>query len=150
MQAAYGGNPSRLYLAQRINSASAEELAAMLLEGAQRHLLEAVKAIQRKDHLAKARHMQRVSEIMQKLMGMLNPEADSQLVNRLHGIYIWWVKEMFEGSRKNRPEQIERVVRQMTQMRNGWTELSSRGKGPAMDPAGHGQARAFGAEGLVG
>ena len=149
MQAAYGGNQTRVYLAQRINSASAEELTAMLLEGAQRFLLEAVKAIQNKDLQAKARHLQRVSEIMQKLLGMLNPEADRALVDKLHGIYIWWIKEMFEGSRYNRSEQIERVVRQMGFMRQGWVELSARG-GATPDPSSNPSAAEFTVEGLVG
>ena len=143
MQAAYGGNPTRLYLAQRINSASAEELTAMLLEGAQRFLLEAVKAMHANDLRTKARHIQRVSEIMQKLLGMLNPEGDRKLVNKLHGIYIWWIKEMFEGSRKNRPEQIEQVIRQMADLRSGWVELSAR-------QAGAPQETEFSVEGLVG
>ncbi|MDR3670816.1 MAG: flagellar export chaperone FliS [Holophaga sp.] len=143
MQAAYGGNPTRIYLAQRINSASAEELASMLLEGAQRFLLEAVKAIHANDLRAKAQHLQRVSQIMQKLLGMLNPEADRALVDKLHGIYIWWIKEMFEGSRKNRPEQIERVVRQMAAMRSGWEELSKRQSGSPKEAE-------FSVEGLVG
>jgi flagellin-specific chaperone FliS len=39
------------------------------------------------------------------------------VVDKLHGIYIWWIKEMFEGSRKNRPEQIETVIHQMDDLR---------------------------------
>jgi len=148
MQAPYGGNPTRLYLAQRINSASSEELVAMLLEGAQRFLLEAVKAIHAKDLRTKARHLQRVSEIMQKLLGMLNPEGDRALVDKLHGIYIWWIKEMFEGSRCNRPEQIEQVVRQMEAMRSGWAELAARqARDGQSEPR---PAAAFSVEGLVG
>jgi len=145
MQAAYGGNPTRLYLAQRINSASSEELVAMLLEGAQRFLLEAVKAIHAKDLRTKARHLQRVSEIMQKLLGMLNPEGDKTLVDKLHGIYIWWIKEMFEGSRFNQPEQLEQVVRQMAAMREAWALLATRAQRMSVPV----QAQ-FSLEGLVG
>jgi flagellar biosynthetic protein FliS len=145
----YRGNQANPYLAQRVNSASPEELAAMLLGGAERFLLQAVAAIQRKDHLEKARLMTRVSAIMQRLLGMLNPEADRQLVNRLHGIYIWWIKEMFDGSRYNRPESIERVVRQMSWMRASWEELSRRqtvGAQAADAPV----ESSFSVEGLVG
>ena len=74
---------------------------------------------------------------------MLNPEAEPKLVNRLHGIYIWWIKEMFEGSRRNQPEQIELVVRQMAALRSGWEELSARRvKAQAIAP--------LSVEGLVG
>jgi flagellar protein FliS len=143
MQPAYGGNQANSYLAQRINSASPEEMAALLLGGAERFLLQAVAAIQRNDIREKARLLTRVSEIMQKLLGMLNPEGEKELVDRLHGIYIWWIKEMFEGSRKNQPAQIEQVVRQMTALRSGWEELDAR---QGRIPAGS----AFTAEGLVG
>jgi len=143
MHPAYGGNHANSYLAQRISNANPEELAGMLLGGAERFLTQAVAAIRREDHTEKARLLSRASEVMQRLLTMLNPEGDHQLVDRLHGIYIWWIKEMFEGSRRNRPEQIELVVRQMAALRSGWEELSAR------------QARAQAAlplpvEGLVG
>jgi flagellar protein FliS len=117
MQNAYGRSQTNAYMVQRIENSTAEELAAMLLEGAEKFLNQAVDAIRRKEHLEKARMLNRTSKIMNHLLGMLNPEADRSVVNRLHGIYIWWIKEMFEGSRYNRPEQIETVVKQMDDLR---------------------------------
>jgi flagellar biosynthetic protein FliS len=117
MQNPYAAKQTGAYLAQRIDAASAEELAAMLLEGAERFLGQAATAIRRKDNMEKARLLNRAAKIMNHLLGMLNPEADRNVVDRLHGIYIWWIKEMFEGSRKNRPEQIETVIRQMDDLR---------------------------------
>jgi flagellar biosynthetic protein FliS len=126
MYPAYAGNQANSYLAQRVATASAEDLAALLLGAAERFLTQAVAAIGRRDHTEKARLLSKTSKIMQKLLDMLNPEAEKTLVDRLHGIYTWWVKEMFEGSRHNRPEQIEAVVRQMAALRSGWEELSTR------------------------
>jgi len=126
MHAASGGHQANSYLAQKINSAGPEELTAMLLAGAERFLTQATAAIRRRDYMEKARLLTRASDIMQMLVSLLNPEGDQALVNRLHGIYIWWIKEMFEGSRKDRPEQIEQVVRQMAALRSGWEELSVR------------------------
>ena len=145
MHNGYGKNPTRAYLAQRIDTASPEELAAMLLEGAERFLLQAAAAIRRNEIMEKARLVDRVSQIMQKLLGMLNPDADRQLVDKLHGIYIWWIKEMFEGSRFNQPEQLEQVVRQMEAMREAWAQLATR---PQRMPVPV-QAQ-FSLEGLVG
>ena len=144
MRPASGGYPANSYLAQRINSASPEELTAMLLAGAERFLTQATAAIRRRDRLEKARLLHRGSEIMQSLLGMLNPEGDPALVNRLHGIYIWWIKEMFEGSRSEKPEQIERVVRQMGVLRSAWEELDARQGRPQA------AAAPFTVEGLVG
>lgn len=124
MHDAYGRNQVNAYMVQRIENATAEELAAMLLAGAQKFLTQAVDAIHRKDHMEKARMLDRTSKIMNHLLGMLNPEADRSVVNRIHGIYIWWVKEMFEGSRYNRPEQIETVVKQMDDLRRQYSLCS--------------------------
>jgi flagellar protein FliS len=146
MYPAYGGNRANNYLAQRVNSASAEELAAMLLSGAERFLREAGAAIRRKDYQEKARLVNRGSEIVQALVGMLNSEGEPELVNRLHGIYLWWIKEMFEASMKDRAEQLDPVLRQMASLRGAWEELNARqarNPVPAALPA-------FSVEGLVG
>ena len=45
MNHGYGGNHANSYLAQRINSASPEELAGMLLGGAERFLTQAAAAV---------------------------------------------------------------------------------------------------------
>lgn len=130
MQKPYGGYQANAYLAQRIDNASAEELAAMMLEGSERFLRQAMTAIQRNDNAEKGRMLDKTAKIMQRLLGMLNtdPAADQALVQRIHGIYIFWIKEMFEGSRTNRPEQIERVVTQMSMMRDAWTQVDARQK----------------------
>lgn len=150
MYPAYGGNQANTYLAQRINSASAEELATMLLAGAERFLREAGAAIRRKDYMEKARLVNRSSEIVQALVGMLNTEAEAQLVDRLHGIYIWWIKQMFEASMHDRAELLDPVLRQMASLRGAWEELSARqvrAQAPALPAAPIGT---FTVEGLVG
>ena len=139
----YGRTPANAYLIQRIENASTEELAAMLLEAAQRFLTQGAAAIRRNEIMEKARLVDRASKIMNQLLGMLNPEADRTLVNKLHGIYIWWIKEMFEGCRMNRPEQLEAVVRQMDAMREGWAQLANQAKATRA-------ADDFSLEGMVG
>jgi flagellar biosynthetic protein FliS len=143
MHHAYGGTQANSYLAQRLISASPEEQAALLLGAAERFLTQAADAIRRRDLKEKTRLVSRVSQIMQKLLGMLNPEGERELVDRLHGLYIWWIKEMNEACRKDRPEQMALVARQMTFLRSGWEDLSARQmKLPAAVP--------FTVEGLVG
>jgi flagellar protein FliS len=147
MQTTYGGKQAGTYLAQRINSATPEELAAMLLEGAQRFLTQAAAAIRQGDIPARGRLVNRASLIMDELLSMLNAEDGGEVVDKLHGIYIWWIKEMFEGSRSGQPERLERVIRQMAAMRAGWEELGNT-RNPAQIQA---QAQpAFFMEGLVG
>lgn len=154
MQNGYGGKQANNYLAQRINGATSEELAALLLEGACRFLLQAAAAIRRQDRAERTRLVNRVSLIMDELLSMLNPEG-GEVVDKLHGIYIWWIKELFEGSRADQPERLEGIVRQMVAMRAGWEELSQNNRrAQVQDPARQFAAApaqpGFTVEGLVG
>jgi len=151
MQNGYGGRQANNYLAQRINGATPEELTALLLEGACRFLHQAASAIRRRDRLERARLVNRVSLILDELLSMLNSEEGGEVVDRLHGIYIWWIKELFEGSRLDQPERLEAVARQMTAMRGGWEQLGARERQAAASvPAQAAVSSGFSFEGLVG
>jgi len=162
MQNGYGGGKQASnYLAQRINGATPEELAAMLLEGAVRFLHQAAAAIKRRDIPERARLVNRVSLILDELLSMLNSEEGGEVVDRLHGIYIWWIKELFDGARLNQPERLEAITRQMVAMRSGWEQLATKerqaklrqGAGAPAGAAAQASAPApasFKVEGLVG
>lgn len=147
MQMGYANRQVNAYLLQRINSATPEELAAMLLEGAQRFLRQAAESIRAGDAQAKTRLVNRASLIMDELLTMLNQDA-GELADRLHGIYIWWIKEMFEASRQDQPEPLERVVRQMGTIREGWEQLSARSKG--FQPQAAAPGAGFAPQSMVG
>lgn len=147
MQMGYANRQVNAYLLQRINSASPEELAAMLLEGAQRFLRQAAESIRAGDAQAKATLVNRASLIMDELLNMLNQDA-GELAERLHGIYIWWIKEMFEASRKGEPEPLERVARQMGTIREGWEQLSARTK--SFQPQAAAPGAGFAPQSMVG
>jgi len=51
----------------------------------------------------------RVSLIMDELVSMLNVEEGGDTVDKLHGIYIWWIKEIFDASRRMETERLERI-----------------------------------------
>jgi flagellar protein FliS len=124
MQPAYGGNAADQYLAQRIAGASPEQLAVLLLEGAQRFLVQAISAMQKRDVPAKARFVNRVSAIVEELTVQLNYEAGGELVTNLTRLYEWWLNELFEGSQNNQVERLERVGRQMSELRSTWEEFA--------------------------
>lgn len=123
MQPGYGGNATEQYLAQRINGASAEQLVVMLLEGGQRFLGQAIAAMAKRDIPAKARLVNRVSAIIEELMVRLNHEEGGDLVANLSRLYEWWLNELFEGSQNNQSDRLERVHRQMGEVRASWEEL---------------------------
>lgn len=123
MQPAFGGNATSQYLTQRINGATPEQLIVILLEGGQRFLGQAIAAMVQRDIPAKARLVNRVSAIIEELMVRLNHEEGGELVANLTRLYEWWLNELFEGSQNNQPERLERVHRQMGEIRLTWEEL---------------------------
>jgi flagellar protein FliS len=122
-----GGAAANKYLAQQVNGASPEHLVFMLLEGAQRFLIQAEAALRRRDIPARARLVNRVSSIIEELAIRLNHEEGGELVDNLTRVYDWWLKELFEASQKNQVERLERIERQIGQMKNAWADLERRG-----------------------
>ena len=114
------------YLLQRIESASPEQLHAMLLEAGQKFLIHAIDAMNANDLPAKARHFSRVTEIIIELSGRLNQEQGGELVANLTRIYSWWIDVLFDASQKNLPEPLQVVQKQMGEMRASWEELHHR------------------------
>jgi flagellar protein FliS len=139
----FGGKPAQQYLTQRINGATPEQLVAMLLEGAQRFLAQAIVALRSRDIAGKAKLVNRVSAIIEELAVRLNHEEGGEVVENLTRIYEWWLKELFEASQKNQPERLEFIGHQMADLKSTWDLVSQR-QSAAMAPM------AFTAEGLVG
>ena len=125
MNQSYGKAASN-YLIQEINGSSPEHVMFMLLEGAQRFLLQAVVAIKRRDITTRARMVNRVSAIVEELAVRLDHEGGGELVLNLTRIYDWWLKELFEASQKNQAERLEAVERQIADMKTAWAELDQR------------------------
>lgn len=144
MQPPYGNAASDQYLLQKISGSTQEQLVSMLLEGAQRFVGQAILAMERRDIPAKARAINKASAIVEELAVWLNHEAGGDLVENLTRIYDWWLNELFEGAQTNQPERLERVQRQMGEIRATWDELQQRGQGASGPKTG------LGADGVVG
>jgi flagellar secretion chaperone FliS len=123
MQAYGGGKAADQYLIQRIQGASPEMLAALLLEGGQKFVNLALVAMKNRDIPGKARYVNRTSDIIEELSTWLNQEEGGEVVVNLMRIYDWWMNELFEGAQQNQPERLELIGRQMGEMRGTWEEL---------------------------
>ncbi|BDU74977.1 flagellar export chaperone FliS [Mesoterricola silvestris] len=122
----YGGAAANQYLMQQINGATPEHIMFMLLEGAQKFLIQAVAAIRRRDIATRARMVNRVSSIVEELAIRLDHEGGGELVTNLTRIYDWWLKELFDASQKNQAERLEVLERQIAEMKAAWAELDQR------------------------
>jgi flagellar protein FliS len=120
------GKAASNYLIQEISGSSPEHIMFMLLEGAQRFLLQAVVAIKRRDITTRARMVNRVSSIVEEMAVRLDHEGGGELVLNLTRIYDWWLKELFEASQKNQADRLEIVERQIAEMKAAWADLDQR------------------------
>ena len=114
---------SNQYLFQRVMGASQVQLVALLLEGGQRFLFQAVQALDRKDYEAKARHTNRVLAIIEELTNRLDVENGGGLAQNLQGLHRWWSSEILEASRTKDVKRLEEVHRQMGEIRQAWEQL---------------------------
>jgi flagellar protein FliS len=120
---------SDTYLLQRISGASPEQLCVLLLEGAQRFLLQAVQATKSRNIADKARYVNRVSAIIEELSVQLNHDEENELAANLSRIYEWWMSQLFEASRNNEAEKFEMIYSQIDSIKATWEELIKRSHG---------------------
>jgi flagellar protein FliS len=133
------------YLLQRINSASPEQLVALLLEGAQRFLSQAVQAIGRRDVATRAKSVNRASAIVEELMVRLNHEDGGEAVQNLVRLYEWWSHEMFEASTRSDANRLEKISQQMGELKATWEQLHLQRTSGRPNPS-----TSLSAEGMVG
>ena len=110
------------YLAQRLATASPEQLVAILLEGGQKYLRLALDAMKANDIPHKVRYVNRVSEFIMEMSLRLNRKDGSEVVTNLDRIYRWWTEETYDSARKNQAERMELVLKHMGEMRATWDE----------------------------
>ncbi|MDP2876248.1 MAG: flagellar export chaperone FliS [Holophaga sp.] len=110
-------------LARRIQKATPEQMAAILLEGAQYFLSPALQAVQTQDKAAHSHNYDRVLESIFELRRQLNQEQGGELVANLSRMYDWWVSELNQGSMDLEPERLRTVFAQMGVMKTTWEEL---------------------------
>ncbi len=110
------------YLTQRVMGASPEQLVALLLEGGQRFLSLAIQAMGRKDYAMKGLSLNKVLAILEELTLRLNHEDGGDLAINLMRIYDWWGREILASGAELNIARLERISRQMGEMREAWEQ----------------------------
>ncbi|HJV22382.1 MAG TPA: flagellar export chaperone FliS [Holophagaceae bacterium] len=123
------------YLLQRIQSASPEQMAALLLEGGQRFIKLTLEAMKQRNLMEQARCTNRTADIILELKERLNHQEGGEVVENLIRIYDWWVDEVFAGAHQKQPERLERVATLMGEMKETWEELHRRKAAGSPPPA---------------
>jgi flagellar secretion chaperone FliS len=115
-------NASNQYLTQRVLGANSEHMVMLLLEGAQRFVVQAGQAMTRKDFGAKAKAINRASAILQELTRWLDREHGGELAQNLLRLYLWWQREIMDAGFKLDPSRLEKVALQMAEIRQSWEQ----------------------------
>lgn len=131
-------NANHHYLTQRVVSAGPEQMVVLLLEGAQRFVLQASHAIHRRDFEAKAQAINKTLAILDELGRRLDHEQGGELAGNLLRLYRWWGNEMLEAGFKLDTSRLERVSGQMAEMRQTWEQAARPRTGAPGASAFHG------------
>jgi flagellar protein FliS len=115
--------PIDKYLVQRVMGASPEQQIALLMEGGQRFLGKAIKAMEQKEYSEMGRCLARVTEIINEATLRLNHEDGGELVENLVKVYDWWTWEVFEASATKDPVRLTAVSHHMGEIRQAWEQL---------------------------
>ncbi len=115
--------PIDRYLVQRVMAASPVQQAALLMEGGQRFLGKAIKAMEQGDYYEMGRCLSRVTEIINEATLRLNHEDGGELVENLVKVYDWWTWEVFEASSIKDGDRLAAVSRHMGEIRQAWEQL---------------------------
>ena len=126
MQEYPGKRAADQYLVQRIQGASPEQLAALLLEGGQRFINLILQAMKGNDLADQARYVNRTSDIIFALEEQLNHEDGGEVAHNLSRIYDWWTRELFDAAQKNEPARLQLIFKHMGELRETWEELHRR------------------------
>lgn len=119
------------YLVQRVMGASPEQLVALLLEGAQRFLAQAMQAIGRKDFAAKGHALNKTTAIVEELMMRLDLEGGGEVAGNLFRLYDWWGREIVEAGAALDARRLEHLSRQMGEIKGSWEQAYQQRVGAA-------------------
>ena len=119
----HNSQPLDKYLVQRVMAASPVQQAALLMEGGQRFIGKAIKAMEQKEYYEMGRCLSRVTEIINEAMLRLNHEEGGELVENLVKIYDWWTWEVFEASNARDSARLAMISHHMGEIRQSWEQL---------------------------
>ena len=111
------------YLAQRIQGASPEQQAGLIMEAGQRHLGKAILALTQNDLSSATHSFIRVSEVIAEATLRLNEEDGGELVENLKKLYSWWMQEIMLASQAKDTARLAVVAHSMGEIRQAWEQL---------------------------
>lgn len=98
-------------------------LVLMLFEGILKNIAIAKGFMQRKDLMAKGRHISKAIDIIGHLLSSLNHEVDSELPGQLSSLYTYMMERLVYANYRNNENILDEVAHLVTTIKTGWEEL---------------------------
>lgn len=125
----YSSASVRKYQQVSVQTASPGQLLLALYETAVRYAKQAAESIRRNDVAAKAREIQRVSDIVSELTSTLDKSVAPELCDNLEQLYFYMQDRLSEANAKMDPLPAEEVAKLMDTLREAWVEAVSQVEG---------------------
>lgn len=106
-----------------VASASPHKLIEMLLDGALAALAKAKGSMEREEIEARTAHINKATEIVVNLQGLLDREQGGEIAENLDALYDYMIRSMMEGNRDNDIDKVSEVIALLVEIRQGWGQM---------------------------
>jgi flagellar protein FliS len=103
--------------------ASPHQLVLMLFDGAIEAMSMTIGAIQNKNIELRGKQSTRAITIINGMRDCLDMEADSELSDNLHSLYLYMAQELFRAAFKNDVETIQGIQTMLKDIRGSWEKI---------------------------
>jgi len=106
-----------------VHEADPHQLICLLLDGALDRMVVAKSHITRKDMIAKASVMHRVTEIIMELRESLNLSAGGEIAANLDALYDYMIRRLLAANINNDAGIVDEVIGLLKPVRDSWYQI---------------------------
>lgn len=114
-----------VYQETAVSTQNQGRLIVMLYEGAIRHLTQAIEDLNQKDYEAKAKNIQKASDIIIELNTVLDLENGGQIAQNLRMLYNFMLRQLTEASLEKDTRKIQEVIDLLKELNQSWRAITS-------------------------
>jgi len=115
-------------LKQDIATADPHKLTLLLMQGVLDKTAYAKGAMQRKDFVAKAEHLSKVTAILINLRDTLDMEVGGEIAENLYALYDYMIEKTTDAHANNNLNLLDEVITLMTPIRDAWLQIPDAAK----------------------
>lgn len=125
------GSYSQAYQKTAVTTSDQGRLIVMLYDGAIKFLGQAADKVKQGDYYEAHTNLVKGKSIVAELMASLNLEQGGEIAENLQRLYSYMFNELIEANLQKDSRRIHHVVELLKELRQGWKNIRSAGKGEA-------------------